>query len=57
MLEIPKTGMVVISDLVDDVTDIHPKYKKTVGERLRMFALAIRMASKVSRIKVHCINR
>ena len=40
MLEIPKTGMVVISDLVDDVKDIHPKYKKTVGERLADVALA-----------------
>ena len=40
MLEIPKTGMVVISDLVDDVKDIHPQYKKTVGERLADVALA-----------------
>ncbi|MEO7991025.1 MAG: sialate O-acetylesterase [Chryseolinea sp.] len=40
MLEIPKTGMVVISDLVDDVKDIHPKYKKPVGERLANVALA-----------------
>ena len=40
MLEIPKTGMAVISDLVDDVKDIHPKYKKTVGERLADIALA-----------------
>jgi sialate O-acetylesterase len=40
MLQIPKTGMVVISDLVDDVKDIHPKYKKIVGERLADVALA-----------------
>ena len=40
MLEIPKTGMVVVSDLVDDVKDIHPKYKKSVGERLANVALA-----------------
>jgi sialate O-acetylesterase len=40
MLEIPKTGMAVISDLVDDVKDIHPQYKKTVGERLADIALA-----------------
>jgi sialate O-acetylesterase len=40
MLEIPNTGMVVVSDLVDDVKDIHPKYKKTVGERLADAALA-----------------
>ncbi len=40
MLGINKTGMVVISDLVDDVKDIHPKYKKPVGERLANLALA-----------------
>ncbi len=40
MLDIPNTGMVVISDLVDDVKDIHPQYKKPVGERLANVALA-----------------
>jgi sialate O-acetylesterase len=40
ILEVPKTGMVVISDLVDDVKDIHPKYKRQVGERLANAALA-----------------
>ena len=40
MLEIPKTGMVVISDLVDNIKDIHPQYKKPVGERLANIALA-----------------
>ncbi|HEX6223607.1 MAG TPA: sialate O-acetylesterase [Chryseolinea sp.] len=40
MLEIPKTGMAVISDQVDDVKDIHPQYKKTVGERLADIALS-----------------
>ncbi|MEJ1240097.1 sialate O-acetylesterase [Chryseolinea sp. T2] len=39
MQSIPKTGMVVISDLVEDVTDIHPKFKKPVGERLANVAL------------------
>lgn len=39
ILEVPKTGMVVISDLVDDVKDIHPKYKRQVGERLADIAL------------------
>lgn len=39
MLEIPGTGMVVISDLVDDVKDIHPQFKKPVGERLASVAL------------------
>lgn len=40
MLTIPKTGMVVISDCVEDVKDIHPRYKKPVGERLANYALA-----------------
>lgn len=40
MLEIPKTGMVVVTDVVDDVNDIHPKYKKPVGERLANLALS-----------------
>lgn len=39
MLEIPATGMVVISDHVEDVKDIHPRYKKPVGERLANLAL------------------
>ena len=33
-LNIPKTGMVVISDLVDDVKNIHPKNKMDIGKRL-----------------------
>ena len=40
MLDIPNTGMVVISDHVEDVKDIHPKFKKPVGERLANYALA-----------------
>ena len=39
MLEIPGTGMVVVSDYVEDVKDIHPRYKKPVGERLANLAL------------------
>ena len=38
-LSYPKTGMVVITDLVDDVKDIHPKNKKDVAERLANWAL------------------
>lgn len=34
------TGMVVTSDLVDNINDIHPKLKKEVGERLANWALA-----------------
>ncbi|HEY3372532.1 MAG TPA: sialate O-acetylesterase, partial [Prolixibacteraceae bacterium] len=37
---IPNTGMVVISDLVDNVKDIHPKNKLDVGKRLAAFALS-----------------
>lgn len=37
---VPGTGMVVISDLVDDVTNVHPRFKKGVGERLAAWALA-----------------
>lgn len=36
----PKTGMVVISDLVDNVKDIHPNLKKEVAVRLADYALA-----------------
>jgi sialate O-acetylesterase len=35
---VPKTGMVVISD-ISPVNDIHPRNKKTVGERLANLAL------------------
>ncbi len=38
-LALPKTGMVVISDLVDNIKDIHPKNKKDVGLRLARYAL------------------
>lgn len=37
---VPKTGMVNISDKVDDLKNIHPKDKRPVGERLAAFALA-----------------
>ena len=37
---VPKTGMVVVSDLVDNINDIHPKDKLTVGKRLANFALS-----------------
>ncbi|HVZ55976.1 MAG TPA: sialate O-acetylesterase [Chitinophagaceae bacterium] len=35
-----QTGMVVITDLVNDTTDIHPKDKHDVGYRLANYALA-----------------
>ncbi|MFI5187529.1 MAG: sialate O-acetylesterase [Chitinophagales bacterium] len=36
----PKTGMIVITDLVDNINDIHPKMKKEVGIRLANYALS-----------------
>lgn len=40
LLGVPGTGMVIISDKVEDVGDIHPKFKKPVGERLANLAEA-----------------
>lgn len=37
--QVPQTGMVVVSDLVDDIKDIHPRNKLDVGKRLAAFAL------------------
>ena len=39
-MDIPNTGMVVVSDLVDNVKDIHPRNKQDVGKRLANWALA-----------------
>jgi sialate O-acetylesterase len=39
-LALTNTGMVLTSDLVDNIKDIHPKMKKEVGERLADLALA-----------------
>ena len=36
---IKNTGMVVTTDLVDDLTDIHPRDKASVGHRLALLAL------------------
>ncbi|MEO5997554.1 MAG: sialate O-acetylesterase [Chitinophagaceae bacterium] len=40
VLTTANTGMVVVSDLVDNIADIHPKLKKEVGVRLANYALA-----------------
>ena len=39
-LKIPHTGMVVTTDLVDNINDIHPRNKHDVGDRLARWALA-----------------
>lgn len=39
-LKIPGTGMVVCTDLVDNIKDIHPSNKQPYGERLALWALA-----------------
>lgn len=39
-MDIPKSGMIVTTDLVDNLKDIHPAYKKEVGSRLANWALA-----------------
>jgi sialate O-acetylesterase len=38
-LDIPNTGMIVTTDLVDDLKDIHPRNKQEVGRRLALVAL------------------
>lgn len=38
-LKIPHTGMVVVTDLVDNIKDIHPRNKLDVGNRLALWAL------------------
>lgn len=37
---VPNCGMVVVSDLVDNIDNIHPQNKLDVGKRLAAFALA-----------------
>ncbi len=38
-LQLKNTGMVVTTDLVDNLTDIHPSYKWIIGRRLSLWAL------------------
>lgn len=39
-LTVPHTGMAVVTDLVDTLSDIHPSYKWEVSHRLALWALA-----------------
>jgi sialate O-acetylesterase len=40
VLTLPKTGMIVTTDLAEDLSDIHPPYKWEIGRRLALLALA-----------------
>jgi len=46
-LDLPNTGMVITTDLVDNIDDIHPTYKWEVGRRLALIALAKNYGKKV----------
>lgn len=50
-LAYPTTGMAVITDLVDNVKDIHPQNKKDVAERLANWALAETYKKSISAYK------
>lgn len=39
-LALPHTGMVVTTDLVDSIQELHPPYKWEIGRRLALWALA-----------------
>jgi sialate O-acetylesterase len=51
-LELSNTGMVLTSDLVDNINDIHPKMKKEVGERLADLAIAETYHQKSNSYKI-----
>ena len=48
---LPGTGMVVVTDLVDNVNDIHPQNKYDVGERLAGWALGATYSRQVAAYK------
>jgi sialate O-acetylesterase len=50
-LQLQGTGMVVITDLVDNVKDIHPKDKLSVADRLANMALAETYQKKIAAFK------
>lgn len=56
-LSVPNTGMVVISDLVDDVKNVHPKNKIDVAKRLAAYALAETYRQDVGIYKSPMFNR
>ncbi len=50
-MDFPHTGMVVITDLIDSVTNIHPSNKQDVGFRLANWALAETYNKKITGYK------
>ncbi|WP_206082035.1 sialate O-acetylesterase [Maribellus sediminis] len=54
---VEKTGMVVISDQVDDLNNIHPKYKKQVGYRLANYALGETYGRDVPKYKFATLDK
>lgn len=50
-LSVANTGMVVISDLVNNINDIHPQMKKEVALRLANYALAETYGKKIAAYK------
>lgn len=51
VMEFENTGMVVVSDCVNDINNIHPLYKKPVGERLANWALAETYKKSIAKYK------
>ncbi len=45
-MNIPHSGMVVVTDLVDHLSDIHPSYKWEIGRRLALWPLAFEYGQK-----------
>lgn len=39
-MKLPHTGQIIVTDLVDNLKDIHPSYKWEVGNRLALWALS-----------------
>lgn len=50
-MDIPKSGMIVTTDLADNIHDVHPIYKKEVGNRLANWALTETYSRKVGSYK------
>ncbi|RYF87970.1 MAG: sialate O-acetylesterase, partial [Chitinophagaceae bacterium] len=47
-LLLPHTGMIITTDLIDNLDDIHPTYKWEIGRRLALLALANDYGKKIT---------